>query len=218
MKKTWLVAYSLTVILILYIIGQLLPTSYFTSLWVKLFLFLLIPMALQHFYLGSPIAVRIDKKALILMLVTTAGIVAVILLSYIFLEPYIDVNTIKTHFGQRQKIDTANFMFPILYTIFINAFVEEYFFRGFLFSNMKDRPIFASVLSATLFAVYHMSIIGCWFSLPLMATALLGLFLGGMIFCWFMYKTKGLLGPYLVHMASDIAIVLVGLLGMNLFG
>ncbi len=217
MKARWIILYSIITILLLYLLSQVFELSYFISLGAKLLVFLLLPILLNKLVFKHKIPFRLEKKNLYRLIVISVVIILVIVCAYWLLQPFIDVSTIKNDFVNRQKINTSIFLFPVFYTIFANSFIEEFFFRGFIFMGLKNRPIIAAVFSSLCFALYHMSILATWFTLPLTILTIVGLFLGGLIFSYFVHKTDSLFASYFIHMSADIGVVIVGIFGMGLF-
>lgn len=217
MKSKWIITYSLITVAILFVISQLFETGYFVSLATKLVLFLSLPFVINRWVLGNRIHFKMTAKNLKFMMVVSLSIIGVIIIAYFILQNVIDVTAIKSDINGRQKIDESMYLFPIFYTIFANSFIEEYFFRGFIFYGLREKPWMAAIFSSALFAIYHIAIVATWFTLPLLLLTLTGLFIGGLIFAYFVQKTDSLFGSYLIHMAADIGVVIVGVFGMGLF-
>jgi membrane protease YdiL (CAAX protease family) len=95
----------------------------------------------------------------------------------------------------------------------INSFLEEFFFRGFVFLNVYEtgNKGWAYLFSALLFALYHIAIFATWFNIPLMLLALFGLMVIGFVFNYLDTLSNNFLNSYLVHIFANLAIVLIGL-------
>ncbi len=217
MKSKWIILYSIITILLLYVLGQVFELSYFYSLGAKLLVFLALPILLNRWVFKHKVPFKLTKHHLSRMVLISLLVVVVIIGAFLLLESFMDISTIKDDLSGRQKIDNAIYLFPIFYTIFANSFIEEFFFRGFIFTGLKNRPFIAAVFSSLCFALYHMAIIATWFTLPLMLVTMAGLFLGGLIFSYFVHKTDSLFASYFIHMSADIGVVLVGVFGMGIF-
>jgi membrane protease YdiL (CAAX protease family) len=113
----------------------------------------------------------------------------------------------------KSKITAANFIFIAIYITLGNSLLEEFFFRGFIFLNLRQlgKEKFAYLFSALLFAIYHISIFQSWFTLPLMLLSLFGLFTIGIVFNWLNTKTNTIINSWIVHIFADLAIILIGL-------
>lgn len=212
-----IVFYSTLTVICLFIIGQLMPSSYYTSLLVKLVLFLLLPMFFSRRVMLDKIRLRVSPTSLAYIGIMSALIILSIIVAYYLVASYIDISLIQNDFTDRQKIQGAMYLFPVLYTIFINSFIEEFFFRGFMFQGLEVHKGFAAIFSSMLFAVYHVGIFISWFTVPVLLLALTGLFLGGLIFSYAVHKTKSLLASYLIHMSADVGVVVVGVFLMKIF-
>ena len=93
----------------------------------------------------------------------------------------------------------------------MNSLLEELFFRGFLFLNLKHRSRrFAYVFSAGAFAAYHVAMMIGWFSPVLWLLVMAGLFVGGLIFNWLNEKQESIYPSWLVHMFANFAINTIG--------
>ena len=79
------------------------------------------------------------------------------------------------------------------YTIIIAPFIEEYFFRGFVLNNVsKISKSFAMVLSAFLFALYHMNI-------PQFVSA----FLMGLLLSYVTLKADSIIPAIVIHSINN---------------
>ena len=65
------------------------------------------------------------------------------------------------------------------------------------------------------FALYHIAMMTGWFSIWVFAIALLGLFLGGLIFNYLNEKSDNIYTSWFVHMSANFAINTIGFM---LFG
>lgn len=112
-------------------------------------------------------------------------------------------------------VDAGNFIFVGLYIIFINSLLEEHFFRGTLFLTAPSWK--RGIASASLFAIYHIAIIGSWFTPLQIALSLITLFGIGIIFNELDERAKSILPSWTAHMAADLAVILIGmrLLGVS---
>lgn len=206
MKKT--LQYAIAVIAILFIVEQVIELPYLIKTCVKLPLFTLIP------YLSlRPMKLKMTKAHAKWIVIIAGGVFVVILAAYFILGFLVDFDLILADFQNRMVINKPLFIVASLYTIFINAFAEELFFRGFIFQQHQSHK--ASLISAAMFAIYHVSIIGTWFSPWILLLVLTALFIGGLIFNYFVRRTESLLGSYIIHMTADLAIVFIGLMTLG---
>jgi uncharacterized protein len=146
-----------------------------------------------------------------------AAVFTVILVVYIFMKQYIDSEQLILEFQEKYKINSGNILYYSFYLVFVNSFLEEFFFRGFLFLNIKRLGFrkTAYAFSSLLFAVYHIANFQNWLFPAAFVLALAGLFAGGCIFNYLDDQQETFLNSWWVHICADLAIVLIG---FQLFG
>ena len=156
-----------------------------------------------------------DRKSL-----KTAGILALAIflflsVTYMLLAPWLDLSAIPEKL-RYIDITAANFPLVAVYITLCNSLLEEIFFRGFAFLTLRNYTSekFAYLFSALTFALYHVSILDGWFLPSWFGLFIIGLAVGGMIFN-FLDRKGSLWCGWLVHMAADAAIMLIG---MRMFG
>jgi len=194
------VFYAVCVILLLFLIEQVFQLPYMTKTLIKLPLFTVLPL------LGLKTKKVKPKGVHLHAIIVSIGVFMIICIAYFILSRFIDVSTIQEDFTSRMKITNGQYIAIGFYTIFVNAFIEELFFRSYLLKPSLKYVI----ISSALFAIYHIAIFGTWFTWPIFLLALTGLFVGGLIFSYFTIHYKSFLSAYLIHMAADAAIVLIG--------
>lgn len=162
---------------------------------------------------------RMERGALRRALALAAAVFTLILGGYFALRGAADFSGIPAALAANAGVTRERFPVVALYIALINSLLEEFFFRGFAFLCLRrvlsPRP--AAAFSATVFALYHVSILQGWFSPALYALAMFGLALGGLLFQW-LDRGGSLLPSYLVHMAANLAINTVGLILFGYFG
>ena len=150
----------------------------------------------------------------------TAGVLALAVFlfltaGYMLLAPWIDLSAIPEKL-RYSDITAANFPLIAAYITLGNSLLEEIFFRGFAFLTLRNYTSekFASLFSGLTFALYHVSIMDGWFHPVWFVVFIVGLAVGGMIFN-FLDRKGSIWCGWLVHMAADLAIMLIG---MRMFG
>ena len=147
-----------------------------------------------------------------------AGVFAVIWAAFLICRSFIDLESIAAGLLTAQNVRADNYLWVALYIALVNSGLEEVFFRGLAFGGLRtywgDGK--AAIFSSTVFALYHVSIIGTWFSWWVFGLCMLGLFLGGLIFCW-LDRRGGILPSWLCHGAANLAINTIGLLMFPIF-
>ncbi len=158
-----------------------------------------------------------QKRQLFLALLglTGAGLGIILLLNWLIepLTAYFRLADIaaeikaRTH-TNRQAMQNLAFYIPI-----VNALIEEFFFRGFLYLDLAHRgwPRLAMWLSPPLFALYHLAIFRNWFAWPLLVLLLTGLGTGGWLLDRLTRRYDSLWPAWLLHALINVGILSVSL-------
>lgn len=181
---------------------------------VKIAVFLIIPLLISRADRNTDIKpfLRFSKKGIKTAFALGAGIYAVILGGYFILSEAIDFSNIASSLSANAGVTRENFIFVSLYISFINSLLEEFFFRGFVFLNLKNTSgrKTAYFISALAFAVYHTAMMTGWFNVFVFVLMLFGLFVGGIIFNILNEKQGSIYTSWFVHMFANFAINTVG--------
>lgn len=185
---------------------------------VKLAVFGLMPLITTRLWKLIPLKELFvfRKKGFFTALGLGLGIYALILGGYFALRNVFDFSQVAGSLTENAGVTKENFLYVSLYISFVNSLLEEFFFRGFLFRNLKahSKPG-AYGISAVLFAAYHIAMMIGWFGFGLNALVLLGLTVGGLIFNWLNEKLDCIYGSWLTHMFANFAINTIGFLLLN---
>lgn len=216
-KSEIIIAIGIMACGVLYGVEQGFHVDYLTQSLVKIILFLAIPLLFVWTERNerSMILVRHPESSktgwlyAILLGIFSFGAV---LGAYYLLRPFIDFQHIVADLQNRLKVSRINYLLIGAYVILFNSFIEEVFFRGFVFARLyrNGQRVRAYLLSSILFALYHVSIFKTWFTWPMMVLALTGLMVGGMIFCWLNRRTLKIHYSWIAHIFADIAIIWIG--------
>lgn len=195
--------------------GVLCP-GYAVKSGIKMGLFLLLPLLAST---GDPNVrflslLRPNRRGILISLGLGLGLYALILGGYRILGPYFDFSGIATSLTANAGVTRENFLAVSLYISFINSFLEEFFFRGFVFTNLKalTGQKFAYGFSAGAFALYHVAMMIGWFSPGLFLLVMAGLVVGGMIFNYLNERMDTVYSSWLSHMFANFAINTIGFL------
>jgi uncharacterized protein len=217
MKEKYIIISSLLACICLYFIEQYLGVSYVVKTMSKLIFFIILPLIYLKLIKKSNIAEelnlkRLDKKRLKLGFMFGITSFLIVLAAYYILKGTIDLNDIISDL-KAKNITPANFILIGLYVTLGNSFLEEFFFRGFIFLNLYNlkKKKLAYFFSSILFALYHIGIFKAWFNIWLILLCLLGLIIIGFVFNWLNTKSKNFINSWLVHILADSAIILIGL-------
>lgn len=223
-KDKLLVAYSLIAVGLLYFIEQILIPGYLIKSISKILIFLVGAFLFQKIFKikkKKNLLAKSGGSSLIKILVLGIGAFTIVLGTFAVLRTQIDLAGISKELENTLDINTANFIAVGIYITIVNAALEEFFFRGFLFMSMEKKTkrerLFAYVYSSLLFSFYHLSIFKTWFDLKLLVVALLGLVIAGTIFNYLDEKNDSIIYSYIVHACGDAGIIFIGLKMFKLF-
>lgn len=203
---------------ILYAVEQSIGVSYIIKTGVKLIMFSGIPFFYMKYVKKGGIT-DVSKQNKLYYKGTKVGFLAgflffvVVLGAYFVLQDYIDFGKISEELTTKLRITPINFVFVGLYIILGNSFLEEFFFRGFIFMNFHSSGYgkLGYLYSSVLFGLYHIAIFKTWFSTPITLLALFGLISVGVLFNWMDTKSNNFMNSWISHAFADAAIILIGL-------
>ncbi len=218
-NRSFIIASSIIACIILYFIEQVLVMSYLVKTLCKIVFFTALPFIYIRFINRSSVSNRTKLNKKELYIGAGLGILCFVVLmaAYFILKDVIELNTIANELQTKSKVNPSNFLLVAFYITFVNSFLEEFFFRGFVFMNLFELGFrkLAYIFSSVLFALYHISIFKNWFNPWLIALAIFGLVSVGFIFNYIDTKSKSFINSWIVHILADAAIMLIG---MRMFG
>jgi len=215
-QKMYIILATIFTIGGLYVCDQIFELPYVMKVGVKLILFLVLPLyymlqTKENIFLQSfknrDKHVRLNLSHLLGFL-----IIVVLIVTYLIVKPTINLSVFQEEFEQKYKINRDNLLLYGIYFTFVNSLLEEFFFRGFMFLelkklNMKKTAYFTSSLA---FSIYHIGNIQNWFNVWIFFLAILGLFVGGIIFNYLDDRQNTFFNSWLVHICADLALVWIG--------
>lgn len=218
MEKKYILLSSLIACILLYYVEQVLGVSYVVKTVIKILFFILIPYSYIKIIKKQQVSKamsykNIDKHHLKMGFLFGILSFLIILIAYYVLRNTIDLQSISQELQSKSKITASSFIFVGLYITLGNSFLEEYFFRGFIFLNLyelKSKKC-AYIYSSLLFGIYHIGIFKTWFNFGLVGLALIGLISIGFVFNWLDTKSKNFINSWIVHILADSAIIIIGL-------
>lgn len=96
----------------------------------------------------------------------------------------------------------------------IHSFMEEYYFRWFVFGQLRHvtKVGIALVVSGLGFMAHHVIVLDHYFHAHIGLTAFLSLSIavGGVIWAWQYERSRSLLGPWISHLIVDAGIFAIG--------
>lgn len=187
--------------------------GYWITSLVKLIVFGAVPLCylLKEKAKCRQILILKDHKALKIPAFLGVGCCVVIWIGYWLLSSFFDRQQILSGL-MAQSITKAVYPFVFLHIVLINSFLEEFFFRGFLFRNLylSGHKAYAYWFSSVLFSLYHISIFQSWFSPPMVALCLMGLVGAGVFFCEVDRRYDNIYGGWLIHLGANVGINVIG--------
>ena len=131
--------------------------------------------------------------------------------------PYLDTSLLEGILRQNFEGRPVVFFGVTLYIVLINAFLEEWYFRGFAFLRIQNafpKP-WALVFSALLFSAYHLALMAGLFPLPLYLVFVIGLAGVGALFNVIDHRFQSLWPSFVIHASANLA---MNLMAMRLLG
>ena len=210
-KDKYIIIYSVLFIVSLYIIDQVFQMSYFYKVIFKLFMIAISYLVGKFFFNMSFNFLRFKKirsykKGLMLSLLAFS----IIFIGFLIINNFMNFDILKNEFINKYKLTGYKFFIASFYLVVINSFIEEYFFRGFIFLNYKNRKT-GNIFSSIMFSIYHISNFQNWFDNKfLLVIPITSLVIAGIIFNYLVSITDDIYNSYIPHMFADLAIVIIG--------
>ena len=198
---------------VLSVVEVVIVPSYALKSLTKFILFLGIPLSYAAAFRDQTYkkTLKGNKKAWKTAFTLGLAVFGIIMAAFYVFSQFVDLSSIGVGHDEVEDpsgINPQNFVYVSVYISFINSFLEEFFFRGFAFATLRRyiNPKSASLFSALLFALYHVSLLITW--LPMWATigTTAVLFATGLVFNKLYDQTDSLFTTYFVHMAANIGI------------
>ena len=216
MKKTiTLILIIVAAIAIIAYTDMIIRPPYLIKTMIKAPIFFLVPIVYACFCKDfKPFKLLTSNiKGVKLGLILGVGIYIVIMAFYLVANSFVDLTGIKSSLENNLGINKDNFFMIALYVCIINSFLEEWFFRGFVFSQGRiTSRKFAYIISSLSFAIYHIAIMDGMFNIAILLIVLIGLFIGGTIFNYLNEKNQNIYASWFCHMFANFAMNTIGFL------
>jgi len=161
----------------------------------------------------SPPAWRWSLQVGLLCGVAGAGIIIV---AFIGLQQVLALEAILASLLQSFRVRREVYLAVALAIIVVNPFLEEYFWRGFIFrwltaraASPRAQRVFL-ILTGLFFALHHTLIIRGWFNWWQFILSTFFLALAGMLFNWMYQRSGSIIASWITHALADLAIVGIG--------
>lgn len=206
-KLIYVLFTSVVACLFLYFVERILYVSYEIKTICKIILFIAFPLGYMFLFKHQSSKMK-KRKSIWLSVILSILTFTIIWIGYFSFSDFVNFSTIRDELELTEK----EFIFRGIYIILGNSFLEEFFFRGFIFLNLYKAGYikYAHVYSSLLFAVYHIALFQTWFPIPVMLLVLLSLFVVGFIFNKLVLRVASFTGSWIVHASCDLAIILIG--------
>ena len=182
---------------------------------VKILLFLCVPLgyfgifrawdSLKDLFL-------LKKRELAVALALGIGAFLVITGGYMLVSRFFNLDDAIWQMTAEGGVNPENFLYVSIYISLVNSLLEEFFFRGYAFLNLKKLSSrrFAYLFSAVLFAVYHLGMVSGNGNPLIWGGALILLTAAGLILNALNERSGSILTSWLLHMCANLAINTVG--------
>lgn len=218
-QKHIIIAITVFACICMGVVDAVIQPGYAVKSAIKIALFLLLPIIYSLFNKKCNLKRLFipNKSGFLLALLLGLGVFVVIVGAFFLFRNIFDFSALTASLTSTTGVNKDNFIFVALYISFANSLLEEFFFRGFSFLTLKEvsNRKLAYILSSTLFALYHVAMMIGWFALPVFLLAMVGLFLGGIIFNFFNEKYNNIYLSWFIHMFANFATNTIGFILFN---
>ena len=194
--------------------GVIQPPSGLKS-FLKVVLFLLVPLGyFGHFRAWDSLKALflLKKRELAVALALGIGAFGVITGGYIVISRFFSLDEAILTLTRDGGVSPENFLYVSIYIALVNSLLEEFFFRGYAFLNLKSLTSrsFAYFFSAVLFAVYHLGMVSGNGNVLIWGGALILLTASGLILNALNEHSGSILTSWLLHKCANLGINAVG--------
>lgn len=219
-KFVWILVPSLVALSIMFLVDNVIYPDYFWKSIIKITLFA--GCVVLYFFTCKENVIKesfhFKKKAFLLCSIIALIGFCIIIGGYAIISNFIDPTDITDSLLSQGNIGKDNFVWVSLYISLVNSCLEELFFRGFLFMEIKKLGYrkLGYIISALLFALYHVGVVINWFNIWIFLLVIALLYIAGVILNKTAEFCESFFGSWIIHILANISINLIGfyLLGM----
>lgn len=126
----------------------------------------------------------------------------------------IDPQTARDAAARTGLDDPTRYILFAAYLTFINALLEEYVWRWFVFEKcevgLAGRQVGAILLAALFFTIHHTVALSIQFAWPAVVLGTIGVFGAGAVWSWLYQRYRSVWVPFVSHIFADIGVFIAG--------
>lgn len=209
------ILYIMLSYILMLLIDAFIAPSYWVKSFIKIVFFFIVPAIIMYGNKENreePI-LKVDFKKIKVPLILGLAVFCIIIIGYNIGGFFYDFEKTANVLHKTGVVNENNFLFVAFYIMFINSFIEEFFFRGFAFLNLNKytNKYVTYIFSSFSFAIYHLAMLWNWFALWIYILIICSLALAGAIFDFLCQKYNNIYPSWIVHFFANLSINLIGL-------
>ncbi len=198
-------------------VSKIMDLPYFRASFIKIIMFCIIPTIYLYMIKEKESVKNFFKiksiKDIKVGLFTVLGVILLSSISMYLISNVEFFEKIAIDASKTINMGVIEYCITTCYIVFVNALLEEYFFRGIIFLELfkgKNKK-YAMIFSAILFSLYHSAIFEPGMNIIMYLLGYFGLFATGIIFNYIDIKSKTIYNSWLVHAIANTSINMIGL-------
>jgi len=212
-QSLWLIITVITSCIAMAIIETIIEPTYFVKSLLKIIFFLVVPLVFIKLRREKVFndSFSLNKKSVLKLSGLGLIIYVIIMATHFITKGIFNYPSLVNSLSADQNVSQNSFIWVALYISFCNSLLEEFLFRFVAFIKLSEyiTKKVAYIFSSSMFALYHVAMIGGSFPLPLLLLALVGLAIGGGIFDYVDDKSRNIYNSWIIHMFADFAIMTI---------
>ena len=214
-RKAYVLTSTLLCALAMSFVDGVIQPPYGVKSVLKIILFLCVPLGyfgLFRAWDSLKALLVLKRRELLLALALGIGAFCVITGGYMLISRFFSLDSAILTMTADGGVNPENFLYVSFYIALVNSLLEEFFFRGYAFLNLKSLTSrgFAYFFSAALFAVYHLGMVSGNGNPLIWGGALILLTASGLILNALNEHSGSILTSWLLHMCANLGINAVG--------
>ena len=137
--------------------------------------------------------------------------VVILTVYWLFIRHWIDTDIVRPKIQAIIKINPRKFIFGALYFTLINALIEEYFWRWFIYLRCEElvSSKIAVVITALFFTLHHTIGLAAFTDWRTTVIGSLAVFIAGMVWSEYYRRYRSVWSNYLSHAIAELALHIV---------